>query len=125
MWWNIEPERLNATARETISDSGNEILLSIASAWEIAIKHALMRLKLPVPPRQYIPERLYANQIIGLPIALDHVLHVNELPHHHRDPFDRILIAQAQVEQLTLLTADESLRNYDVPLIWAGRPKPD
>lgn len=125
MWWNIEPERLNATARETISDSGNEILLSIASAWEIAIKHALRRLKLPVPPRQYIPERLYANQIIGLPIALDHVLHVNELPHHHRDPFDRILIAQAQVEQLTLLTADESLRNYDVPLIWAGRPKPD
>lgn len=121
LWWNIEPERLNQEAHQIISESGNELFLSTASAWEISIKHAIGRLRLPVPPKQYIPDRLYANQITGLPIGLEHVLHVNELPHHHRDPFDRVLIAQAIVEQLTLVTADDTLRQYDVKLLWAGQ----
>ncbi len=120
LWWNIEPERLCGSVREMIADSRNEVFLSSASAWEVAIKYGLGRLRLPAPPSRYVPERLYSNQISGLPIGFDHVLHAGELPPHHRDPFDRLLIAQARIEDLALVTADEAIKEYDVPMIWAA-----
>lgn len=120
LWWNADPERLGDGAHRVISDMENEVFLSAASAWEIAIKHALGRLTLPEPPAKYIPSRIAANQISGLAIHFHHALKVNDLPHHHRDPFDRLLIAQAKVEGMTLITADPLIKRYDVDVLMAG-----
>jgi PIN domain nuclease of toxin-antitoxin system len=83
----------------------------------------LGKLHLPEPPGKYIPSRMAALDVLGLPIEHAHALRVFELPAHHRDPFDRILIAQAQMESLTLLTADSAFSAYDVETFWAGRTK--
>jgi PIN domain nuclease of toxin-antitoxin system len=116
----LEPERLNQSARDILRDPQNEIFFSVASAWEIVVKFSLGKLDLPLPPSKYVPDRL---EILGhreLPIRQDHVLKVEALPSHHRDPFDRILIAQAQVDDLRLLTADRTITAYEVPVLWAG-----
>ncbi len=120
LWWNAAPERLSPEAREIVADPSNEIMLSAASAWEIAIKHALGKLRLPEAPATYVESRLLLNRMTGLPIHLRHALHAGELPPHHRDPFDRMIIAQARVEALTVITADEVFRRYEVDLIWSG-----
>ena len=95
----------------------NELFLSAASAWEIAIKHAIGKLKLPEPPERYVPSRLEALRTLALPIEHSHALQVGSLPRHHRDPFDRLLIAQAQLEDLPILTSDEVFASYDVETI--------
>lgn len=119
LWWNADPERLAGAAKEVIAEGGNEILFSVASAWEITIKHSLGKLTLPLPPEKYVPSRIHKNSMAVANIQLDHVLNIARLPRHHRDPFDRILISQAQVESLTFITADERIREYDVNLLWA------
>lgn len=119
LWWNGEPERLGSEARHAIADGANEILFSVASAWEIAIKHGLGKLKLPLPPEKYVPARVHRNSMAVASIQLDHVLNIARLPRHHRDPFDRILISQAQVEHLTLITADDQITAYNVGVLWA------
>lgn len=111
---------MNDTARAALADSANVVYLSAASAWEIAIKHALGRLRLPEPPVRDVPERLYANRMTGLPIGFEHALYVDTLPHHHRDPIDRLLVAQASLERLTLVSADPIFERYPVDLLWAG-----
>lgn len=108
------PERFSATALRRIEDLENELFLSAASSWEIAIKAALGKLPLPMPPADYVPDRMRSSGVVGLPIEHSHALHVASLPPHHRDPFDRLLIAQAQLERLTLLTADSKIAQYDV-----------
>jgi PIN domain nuclease of toxin-antitoxin system len=85
--------------------------------WEIVIKHALGRLRLPMPPSEYMPSRLAATRATALPIHHSHALRVAELPPHHRDPFDRMLIAHAQVEGLPILTADPHVARYDVQVL--------
>ncbi|MCP4040601.1 MAG: type II toxin-antitoxin system VapC family toxin [Gammaproteobacteria bacterium] len=117
LWWNAAPERLSETAREVIGNGDNEILFSVVSAWEVTIKHALGKLRLPLEPLKYIPSRLQSNRMGTLPIHLEHTLRVGLLPPHHRDPFDRMLIAQARAEQLTMITADEQIRQYEVPVL--------
>lgn len=107
-------------ARTAIEEEG-EVYLSVASIWEIAIKFSLGKLPLPEPVEKFIPRRLQTDAISPLPIRLEHVLWVAKLPWHHRDPFDRLLVAQAQSEGLSLVTADPQLRAYDLEVLWAGQ----
>jgi PIN domain nuclease of toxin-antitoxin system len=119
LWLQVAPERIDANALSLLADTENEVMMSAASAWEIAIKHALGRLPLPVPPAQYVPSRMSRAGIAALPVLHAHALRVAELPPHHRDPFDRLLVAQAQHEGLTLVTNDRQLEAYEVTIVWA------
>ena len=114
------PEKLTDEARELLVDPANVLLLSAASSWEIAIKYALGKLSLPVPPTSYVPDRLRSGGVAPLGVSHVHALAVAELPDHHRDPFDRLLVSQAQLDGLTLLTADRTLAAYDVQIVWAS-----
>ncbi|HYD46803.1 MAG TPA: type II toxin-antitoxin system VapC family toxin [Terriglobales bacterium] len=116
LWLQASPERLAANVLSRLADPDNEILLSAASSWEIAIKYGLGKLPLPEPPAAYVPRRMAASGSRGLAIEHAHSLRVAELPLHHRDPFDRLLVAQAQVEKLTLVTVDPKLAQYDVEI---------
>lgn len=124
LWWFADDPRLGARARELIGDGENEVFLSAASSWEIAIKTSLEKLKLPEPPAQYVPSRLAAQGMQGLPIEHVHALEVASLPQHHHDPFDRMIIAQALIEGMAVVTADEKIAVYGVEAIWAGRGDP-
>jgi PIN domain nuclease of toxin-antitoxin system len=117
-----EPDRLSEPSRRLLRDPGNQLFFSAASAWEIAIKFAAGKLQLPQPPAAFVAQRLAEDRLGALPILHAHALHAGELPPHHRDPFDRLLIAQARLEGLTLLTADRQLARYDVPIHWAASP---
>lgn len=117
LWWNSAPERLNPAAYAAIADGRNTLYFSAASGWEIAIKTALGKLRLPGDAESYVPRRLESNGIQVLPVGLRHALAVAGLPPLHRDPFDRLLVAQALAESLTLISADEALRQYDVKVI--------
>jgi PIN domain nuclease of toxin-antitoxin system len=119
LWWFTEPERLNSDAIEQIGSEANQLFFSVASAWEIAIKVSVGKLPLPEPVDTYIASRMQRLGIKYLDIVFPHVCKVATLPLLHRDPFDRILIAQAQTEQLTLVTADEMFTKYGVDLLWA------
>lgn len=114
LWSLTAPEKLGVEARALLSDQSNTLLLSAASAWEMAIKYALGRLPLPEPPERFVSDRLVRDGVQALPVDLKHALHVATLPDHHRDPFDRLLVAQSQIEDLPLLTPDEQLAAYDV-----------
>jgi PIN domain nuclease of toxin-antitoxin system len=120
LWLTAEPERIGSAAIEALVSESNEVYLSAASAWEIVIKHSLGKLDLPLPPAAYVPSRVAALGHTPLPIAMEHTLAVADLPLHHKDPFDRLLVAQARVEGMHLVTADHLIRGYDVPLVWAG-----
>ncbi len=121
LWMNGAVERLSEPARELLAAREQKIYLSAASTWEIAIKHAAGKLRLPQPPAQYIPSTLAENGIQPLGIHQAHTWRAAALPHHHKDPFDRMLIAQAQAEGLQLMTADEKFEPYEVPLLRADR----
>jgi len=115
LWMQTEPERFSTKTTESILlDPECELLLSAASSWEIAIKFRLGKLHLPVAPAEYVPSRMASSGVAGLPVEHSHSLHVASLPPHHRDPFDRLLIAQAQLEALPILTADPAFARYDV-----------
>lgn len=98
------------------------LLLSSASSWEIAIKWSLGRISLPRPPAEYVPDRMRRLSIMGLAVSHAHALRTAELPAHHRDPFDRLLVAQAQVDALTIVTADDVFGLYDVDAVPAAAP---
>ena len=117
LWLQTERRRFDQGLLETLADPASERYLSAASAWEIAIKYAVGKLPLPEPPAIYVPERMRLSRFEGLAITPAHALAVAVLPQHHRDPFDRVLVAQAQVEGLTLVTADAILERYDVPTV--------
>ncbi|RCJ41285.1 twitching motility protein PilT [Nostoc minutum NIES-26] len=118
IWWVTDDSQLSANARDVITDSSNILFLSVVSAWEIIIKNKLGKLTLPEPVEQYIPSRLAINRFESLPIQMNHVLQVASLPNIHRDPFDRILIAQSQVENLPIVTIDQQITQYLVQTIW-------
>lgn len=124
LWSLTAPERLSDRAQSMITDPANTIYLSAASSWEIAIKYQIGKLPLAEPPETYVPSRMLAQNIEALPIEHTHALRVAQLPLHHNDPFDRLLIAQAQVENLSLMTADPLFKKYKADLIWAGRRSP-
>lgn len=118
LWWNLDDPQLSGRVRDFISDGRNEIYLSAASAWEIAIKAAKGRLKLPESPDRYVANRMRTHRFSALPIEISHALHVFDLPQIHADPFDRLLIAQSQMEDMPILTADSEIRSYLVEFIW-------
>ena len=118
LWWITDDQKLSSRAREVISEAENELFFSAASGWEISIKVQLGRLKLPEEPERFIPEQLRMNFIRSLPIQMRHALFVSTLPNHHRDPFDRMLVAQAQLEEMSILSADLQMSRYQVELIW-------
>ncbi|WP_131746667.1 type II toxin-antitoxin system VapC family toxin [Frankia sp. Cppng1_Ct_nod] len=119
LWLLAEPRRLRDDVCDLLADAANEILLSAASSWEISIKYRLGKLVLPEPPRSYVPDRMRRSGTTPLAIEHDHVLRVAELPDHHRDPFDRLLVAQAQTLDIPLVTADTQLQAYDVTTLRA------
>jgi PIN domain nuclease of toxin-antitoxin system len=116
LWLQTSPDRLRADVLALLADPANDLLLSAASSWEIAVKHALGKLPLPEAPSLFVPRRMAASGTRGLAIEHAHALRVAELPPHHRDPFDRILVAQAQIERLTVVTVDRQLEKYDIDL---------
>lgn len=117
LWLQTDPGRFDAELLGTLADPSSRRYLSAASSWEIAIKYALGKLPLPEPPAVYVPERMRLSRFEGLAVTHTHALAVADLPPYHRDPFDRILVAQARVEELTLVTADAALEPYDVPVV--------
>ncbi|MDI6794395.1 MAG: type II toxin-antitoxin system VapC family toxin [bacterium] len=99
-------------------DDNNKLFFSAASGWEIAIKAQLGKLQLAGKPELFVSEQLTLNAIQALPIQISRALHVYNLPRHHRDPFDRMLVAQSQLENLPLLTADPQIAQYEVEIVW-------
>jgi len=120
LWMLTAPERIGGRAAAVMHDSRNDLLLSAASSWEIATKFAIGRLPLPESPETYVPERMRLTRVESLPVTHAHALRVASLPRHHQDPFDRLLVAQAQVESLTIVTVDSAFAGYDVPLLSAA-----
>lgn len=118
LWWITDSDRLSQRARELLGDAENEVWFSAVSSWEIVIKAALGRVKLPEKAERFIPKHVAINSFQILPIHLRHTLRVAALPSHHRDPFDRLLVAQAQGEGLNLLSGDRQLARYPVPILW-------
>lgn len=121
LWWVADEPTLSDRAAEVIRDPASEIFLSAVSAWEIGIKHRLGRdqvIRVDRDPEQLIPELVAANGFVWLPIEARHALRAASLPFHHRDPFDRLLVAQAQMEGLTIVSRDRAIAQYDVPIVW-------
>lgn len=121
LWLQTEPERLPDHLLNTLADRAVDLFLSAASAWEIGIKHATGRLTLPDAPAVYVPEGMRRTGTRELPVAHAHALAASALPPHHRDPFDRLLVAQSRLEGLPLVTADRAIRRYEVDTILVGR----
>ena len=117
IWWLATPERLSEPARNEIADPGNGVYVSAASAWEMAIKTGLGRLTAQPDLQSWLPARLSTERFVPLPVTLAHALGVERLPFHHRDPFDRILIAQANAEGMALVTRDSAFDRYELRLL--------
>ena len=117
LWMWGEPERLRNEARTIIEDPATELNVSAVSAWEIATKSAAGRLKLPMSAEAWLMDERHRRDVSELPISFGHTIRAGNLPPHHRDPFDRMLIAQAQVEGLVLVSADARLSQYDVEVM--------
>jgi PIN domain nuclease of toxin-antitoxin system len=118
LWWNENSAELSKRAWRILADPANSLILSVASAWEIAIKTQSGKLRLPEDPADYVRTRTAHYGMEILPIHLEHALALHTLPLLHRDPFDRILIVQSQIENLAILTADAAIQAYAVDSIW-------
>ncbi|MEH1997254.1 MAG: type II toxin-antitoxin system VapC family toxin [Nostoc sp.] len=121
LWWFTQPELLNEAAIAHIADETNELWLSVASIWEMGIKVAIAKLPLADPLDSYIYSRMTVLAMRSLEITASHALQAAALPLHHRDPFDRMLIAQAQIQEMTLVSADSMFNKYDISLLWAAK----
>lgn len=117
LWWIADDPRLSEKARGIMRNVENRLFLSAASGWEIAIKAKLGRIRLPQNPQGFVARQLSANAIESFPIQMSHALHTFTLPPYHRDPFDRIIVAQAQLEKLTVLSSDPQIARYDIKVI--------
>ena len=117
LWLITGDAKMPAKFRATILDPSHEVLLSVASVWEAVIKHSLGKLPLPAAPAEYLPRQRAAHRITELPIDESAMIHLASLPPIHRDPFDRILIAQSLQHGLTLATVDPVVRCYGVRLL--------
>ena len=114
LWWLSEDERFGETAADQLIDETNQVLLSAVVVWEVAIKRSLGRLEAP----EDFASTLLDAGLQPLPVSLDHAAAVEQLPWHHRDPFDRMLVAQASIEGAALVSHDAALRSYGVQLVW-------
>jgi len=118
LWAIAEPERLSPRAREVLVAADHEVYLSAASVWECALKHKAGKLPLPGDPARFLAEQRRRHGFAALPIDEDAIAQIGKLPDHHRDPFDRILVCQAIVGGMSLVTPDESIVRYPVPILW-------
>ena len=118
IWWGVDPIKLSKKAAEALSRPDSEIYVSVASLWEIVIKSQLGKLKLPVSPQVFAARLREENLVRTLPILETHVYAHTTLSAIHRDPFDRMLIAQSLAEGLVLLTNDPRIRDYGIPTLW-------
>jgi PIN domain nuclease of toxin-antitoxin system len=118
IWWSSEPEKLSSRARAHCEDGNNILLLSVASVWEMQIKLQLGKLKLAAPLRILIENQQRNNGLQILRIDIEHAFALDTLPLHHKDPFDRMLIAQANAEDLFVVSKDEIFKAYPVKLLW-------
>lgn len=117
LWLQADPSRVASDVVDKL-ELAEQVLLSAASSWEIAIKAELGKLSLPEPTSTYIPSRMSASGTEALPIEVLHTIEAASLPMHHRDPFDRLLVAQSRMLKIPLVTADRVIGNYDVEIIW-------
>src|SRR5436190_23412522 len=117
LWYISADSRLPDGFRDAIRNPSNQVYLSVASVWEAVIKHALGKLPLPEAPAEYLPRQREAHRIASLPVEEAALAHLAGLPSLHRDPFDRILIAQALQHGLQLATVDDAVRAYPVALL--------
>ena len=117
IWWADQPERLSQAALSALEDEANELLLSVASVWEMQIKIQLGKLKLSLPLKELIKNQQDINALSVSPVTLTQVLALDALPSHHKDLFDRLLIAQSIEEDLTLVSADSQFSAYSVKLL--------
>ena len=120
LWWFSQPERLSEEAINQIADETNQVWFSVASVWEIGIKVSIGKLPLPEKIDDYISTRMIQLGARSLEITASHALQASALPLFHRDPFDRMLIAQSQIEGMTIVSADSMFDRYDVSVIWAA-----
>ena len=118
LWWHDQPARLTETAYDAIHDLGNDVFISVVNGWEIQIKAQLGKLTLSKPLHVIFQEEQATNGFRLLPVTIEHVYALDSFPLHHRDPFDRLLIAQAHQEGLILVTHDPKLSPYSVSLLW-------
>jgi PIN domain nuclease of toxin-antitoxin system len=114
LWWLSGDERFGPTAAGHLADASSQVLLSAAVVWEVAIKRSLGKLEAP----QDLGATLVGAGALPLPVSVDHAAAVEHLPWHHRDPFDRLLVAQADIERAVLVSGIDSLRAYGVPIVW-------
>jgi len=119
LWWTSEyGKRLSSRPRALLIDSSTDAMVSVASAWEIAIKVGSGRLEIEGHPEQWVPERVTRRGFSPLPVELPRALRAGRLPPIHRDPFDRVLVAQAKVEGIPIVTSDPAIARYDIDVIW-------
>jgi PIN domain nuclease of toxin-antitoxin system len=118
LWWIADSAQLTKKARAVMADPANECLVSLVSCWEMAIKVSLGKLALSTPIERFVPDQLAVNEFALLDIGFRHVARVASLPFHHRDPFDRLLAAQAIEEHISIVSADTTFRRYGVKRIW-------
>ncbi len=118
LWLVTDDPKLSERAKSIFLDSGNEMLCSAVIGFEISVKFSLGKLQLVEPPREFIDKRMRNNALTELPVTLAHTYRVAHLPFHHRDPFDRLLVAQALEEDVALLSADQILSQYGIRRIW-------
>jgi PIN domain nuclease of toxin-antitoxin system len=116
----IAPLKLNRRAIELLLDNSSELYISAASSWEITIKAGIGKLVLPVRPSEFVIRAIQVMSLQSLDVTHSHVAALERLPEYHRDPIDRMLIAQAQAEELVLLTADRNLERYEIETFWCG-----
>ena len=120
--WSVGPtERIGKKGLEILESGEEEIFLSAASAWEVAIKTRIGKFSLPENPTTYVPNRLREQGIRALAVTQTHALKVYDLDLHHNDPFDRLIVAQALIEDLVILTADRLMAKYPVEVVWCGK----
>lgn len=117
IWWDSEPQQLSPQARALCDDAENTLVLSVASVWEMQIKQQLGKLKLRLPLAELIADQQKDNGVEILPVGLSHVLALEKLPLHHKDPFDRLLIAQANAENIGIMSVDAIFKQYEVRLL--------
>ncbi|MGH2844021.1 MAG: type II toxin-antitoxin system VapC family toxin [Solirubrobacteraceae bacterium] len=116
LWLQTDPKRLGCK-QELLLDAASDLFVSVASAWEIAIKYSLGRLPLPDDPTRYVPAHVRAIDAVSLAIEQSHAVAVASLPRLHGDPFDRMLVVQAQIERMAVVTGDARIAQYDVEAI--------
>ncbi|WP_239112350.1 type II toxin-antitoxin system VapC family toxin [Halomicronema sp. CCY15110] len=118
IWWDSQSSQIPAGTLDALKDSNNEVLLSLVSIWEIQIKSHLGKLELQEPLLNVVQRQETQNGVVILPITLAHIIELEQLPWHHKDPFDRLLIAQGRVEAATLVSKDPAFAQYDCERLW-------